>query len=151
MKKLAQHIMLLVITVTVFLTGTGVTIVNFCCSNCAEQTLFITKVHSCCSESASGETKSCCSNSDKNSEANTCCDHTKKDHCKASRLSVDTDSSSYRPLVYNPFIWVSEAAAFLPAHILPINIESTDSDIKFESPPKIPPREYLSLIKVLII
>ncbi|MDU1889821.1 MAG: hypothetical protein E6767_03960 [Dysgonomonas sp.] len=148
MKRLAQNIILIIAAVTVFFTGTGVTIMNFCCSNCAEQTFFMTQAHTCCLEAA--ENKSCCSS---HQEATDYSDHCYKNdsHCKASRLSVDIDSSTSRPHVITPFVWVADAAWILPINILPSRVDSAVDTIQFESPPKILPREYLSLIRVLII
>lgn len=148
MKKFALRTVLLVTSVIVFLTGTGVTIVNYCCSGCTvEQTLVITKAHSCCSKVEETKQYSCCDLSRNHNEGK--CSIESGSHCKASRLSTDLDASAYRPHITSPFVWISDTPV---THLIALDqFENTDIYIQFESPPKIPPRDYLSLIRVLII
>jgi len=153
MKKFAQISLLLIVAVTVFLTGAGVTIVNYCCTSCSGQTLFMTGIHTCCDKiNYAEENQSCCSHHE------TICDDTnngfeygKDTHCTASRLSIDIDASSFRPQVSIPFVWISDASFTLPAILLPDDAECTNDYIHFKTPPDISPREYLSFIRVLII
>lgn len=155
MKKLAYRIILLIAAVTVFFTGAGVTFVNYCCSGCTvEQTLVMTKVHSCCSQKTVAEKKpSCCSSHTQVTDQTDSgeCSLSGKGHCKASRLSADIDMSVFRPHVSSPFVWISDALPVLPVNMLSGQVETTDIYTRFESPPDIPPREYLTLIRVLII
>jgi len=152
MKKFAQSIIILIAAVAVFFTGTGVTIVNYCCSGCTvEQTLVMTKAHTCCSQKAgeATETPSCCST---HTQLQTGDAYAFSDgsHCKASRLSADIDGSVFRPHVSNPFIWISDIQPV--AQVTTVSLtESIDNLTQLEPPPNILPREYLSLIRVLII
>ncbi|WP_081852516.1 hypothetical protein [Prevotella sp. 10(H)] len=153
MKKFGQTLILLVAAVTVFLTGAGVTIVNYCCTSCSGQTLFMTGQHVCCAESFENEeVMSCCSSHEAvvNETSETVC-YDQDSHCTASRLSIDIDASSFRPHVSVPFMWISDASFTPTSYILPEKIEYSDEYIRFESPPDILPREYLSFIRVLII
>lgn len=147
MKKFALRTVLLITSVIVFLTGTGVTIVNYCCSGCTvEQTLVVTKAHSCCS-STDDKQYSCCNHSE--TQERDGCSVENGNHCKASRISTDIDASAYRPHIASPFVWISDTPI---THLVALDqFENSDIYIKFESPPKIPPRDYLSLIRVLVI
>lgn len=155
MKKFGQSIIILIIAVTVFLTGAGVTIIDYCCSSCGGQTLFMTEQHICCIEDhavVESESMTCCSIG-KLSKDDACenMSFTKDSHCTASRVSADIDVSSFRPHVVIPFVWVSAAFYASPTNALFQKLYNIDDFIDFKSPPDIPPREYLSLIRVLII
>jgi hypothetical protein len=153
MKKFAQRFILLIAAVTVFLTGAGVTIVNYCCTSCSGQTLFMTEQHICCAQGHNeAKAGSCCSA--KETSHDTCendSNFTQDTHCTASRLSIDIDASSFRPHVATPFVWISDALPVLCASIIPVKVEYADDYTSFRSPPDSPPREYLSFISILII
>jgi len=152
MKKFGQTLILLIAAATVFFTGAGVTIMNYCCTTCSGQTLFMTEQHICCAQaSQTEEVSGCCSVKD-TAHHDTCEASFKSEaHCSASRLSIDIDASSFRPQVAIPFVWVSAASLAVTSNVLPEKVEYTDEYAQFESPPEIPPRDYLSLIRVLII
>lgn len=150
MKRFAQRITLLIAACTIFLTGMGVTVINCQCISCDKQTFFMSAQQTCCSpnKTETDETKSCCS-------SHKTCHSTEKylndAHCSISRLSIDIDPSSFRPHLSIPYMWVSDAL-FLPVlNILPDEIESSNDYIHLKTPPDISPREYLSIIRVLII
>lgn len=151
--KGVQRIMLLIVAATVFLTGAGVTIINYCCTSCSGQTLFITTNHICCTESQpSHEGGSCCSS--EKEVSNEMCEGLQiadLSHCTASRLSIDIDASSYRPQVSIPFVWISDAATYLQDSFTINNEQINNTFDRSKAPPEIPPRKYLSLIQVLII
>lgn len=152
MKKSAQRVILLIAAVAMFFTGAGVTIVNYCCTSCSGQTLFMTEQHICCAEEHhETEDESCCST--KETPRDTCKSdaYTVDNHCTATRLSIDIDASSFKPHVAIPFVWISDATFAIAASILSARTERADDYSSFKSPPDIPPREYLSLIRVLII
>lgn len=151
MKKYAQNLILLIAAVTVFFTGAGVTIVNYCCTSCSGQTLFMAEQHICYAEQQETENiNSCCA---EKSSHDTCDEYayTKDTHCTASRLSMDIDASSFRPQVAIPFVWISDVSVTMPLAILSEKTANSDDYTLFKSPPNILPREYLSLIRVLII
>ncbi|MBD8387989.1 hypothetical protein [Dysgonomonas sp. BGC7] len=155
MKKFAQILILVILSVTVFFTGAGVTIINYCCSSCSEQTLFVTQHHVCClQDSSTNDEDSCCDESYKET-VNKSCEHgqsyEKIDHCTASRLAIDIDSASFRPHVIAPFFWISDVQLIQSILLLSNKIEVSDNYALFDRPPEIPPREYLSMIRVLII
>ncbi|MDR2949427.1 MAG: hypothetical protein LBV71_09480 [Prevotella sp.] len=151
-KKFAQTLILLIAAVTVFLTGAGVTIVNYCCTSCSGQTLFMTEQHICCAQGQhETESESCCSSKEASHDTCEGESYTKDTHCTASRLSIDIDAASFRPHVAIPFVWISDASQALPTTILPEIVEYNDGYTLFKSPPEAHPREYLSLIRVLII
>jgi hypothetical protein len=148
MKKFGQTLILLIAAATVFFTGAGVTIMNYCCTTCSGQTLFMTEQHVCCAQARQVEDVSGCCSVKATAHHNTFKSDT---HCTASRLSIDIDASSFRPQVATPFIWISDASLAVTLSIFPEKVEYTDEYAQFESPPGIPPRDYLSLIRVLII
>lgn len=151
--KGVQKIIIVIIAATVFLTGAGVTIINYCCTSCSGQTLFMTEKHVCCADSQHPhEGKSCCSPV-KDISKDTCegLAYTDLSHCTASRMSIDIDASSYRPQISIPFIWVSDAMIYSSDRYLFNDEAITNESTHLEAPPESPPREYLSLIQVLII
>ncbi|WP_108822969.1 hypothetical protein [Dysgonomonas sp. Marseille-P4361] len=151
-----QRVILIIIAATVFLTGMGVTVINFCCSSCGEQTLIMTQKHTCCSQER-GQTdadihKSCCAEKvsiEKKTSANTFFDDA--EHCSSSRLSIDIDASSFRPQVASPFVWLSATLPNTLGTTVSLTLGDTKEYTQLKTPTKIPPREYLSLIRVLII
>lgn len=159
MKQLVTRIILVFAAVAVFFTGAGVTFIIYCCSGCeTEQMLMVTKAHTCCStQMVAEESHSCCDSHTHSTQASDpadrdgCATHFDAGHCQASRLSADIDLSVFRPQVSNPFVWISDAYPVLLSSVLSDQVSDTDTYAQFESPPNIPPREYLSLIRVLII
>ena len=150
MKRFVHSILLLAIAVAVFFTGAGVTVVNYCCTTCSEQT-FLMMDHQCGTQAHhSEESADCCSSHNTPvCEAHTS-GHDSDEHCSASRLSIDLDSSMSRPHVATPFVWISDASLFL-IKLLPEDKVDTAYEEHIEAPPTLPPRSYLSLIRVLII
>ncbi|MDR1883587.1 MAG: hypothetical protein LBR26_12520 [Prevotella sp.] len=152
MKKFGQRLVLFVVAATVFFTGAGVTIMNYCCASCSGQTLFMTEQHVCCARTIEVEESPDCCSHKKAAHHDTCETSFANDtHCTASRLSIDIDPSSFRPHVSTPFVWTSNVALALASSILPEKGKYTDKWPHCESPPEIPPREYLSLIRTLVI
>jgi len=155
MKKFVQRFILLIAAATVFFTGAGVTIINYCCNSCSGQTLIMTEKHVCCSQGQHDvePVKSCCSTSEEKIYDEACerSVFSQDTHCTASRVSMDIDASSFRPQVSAPFVWISEVLSDISLCISSDKIIYTDDYLSFKSPPDIPPREYLSLISILII
>ncbi|MFT4221362.1 hypothetical protein [Dysgonomonas sp.] len=159
MKQLVTRIILVIAAVAVFFTGAGVTFIIYCCSGCeTEQMLVVTKPHTCCSQKTVAEgSHSCCASHTHHTQPSTqadtdgCATHFDAGHCQASRLSSDIDLSVFRPQVSSPFVWISDAYPVSLSNVLSEQLNDTDTYAQFESPPNIPPRDYLSLIRVLII
>ncbi|MDH6310802.1 hypothetical protein M2451_003582 [Dysgonomonas sp. PFB1-18] len=155
MKRFAQNIILVIAAATVFFTGAGVTIINYCCASCSGQTLIMAQQHTCCAishEQHTDATAPCCAATE--AESHDSCETTAfsgETHCQASRLSIDIDAASFRPHVATPVVWISDNSLILASALLPDTTEFADHYSLFKSPPDIPPREYLSLIRVLII
>lgn len=152
--KSVQRIILLIVAVTVFFTGAGVTIINYCCTSCSGQTLFMTEKHQCCSASEhSHNGGSCCALPSEEINANACegMAYANDTHCTTSRLSIDIDASSFRPQISIPFVWVSDAIVPVLDVFVVDSGRAGDLLACFSPPPDITPREYLSFIQVLII
>jgi len=153
MKKFAQKTVLLIAAIAVFMTGAGVTIVNYCCSTYSGQTLLVTQQHVCCGHGHSDkETGSCCSHQGHLLHVDEGEDGVSTDpHCSATRLSMDIDASSFRPHLLTPFVWISDAHFIQHPCLLQHDPEHTATTYYTDSSPDIPPREYLTLLTVLII
>jgi len=153
MKKSGHTIIILILASVIFYTGTGVTIMNYCCSNCKNS-------HSI----FAGHNQECNQVPETNDENTnvSLCPHCKEVPtysfsynedgmaCTASRISVDMDSYQHRAQLSIPFVWLedlSEISLELKREIS----RSSDSVTNPESPPGIIPRAYLSKISVLII
>ena len=153
--KSVQRIILLIVAVTVFFTGAGVTIINYCCTSCSGQTLFMAEKHQCCSASDHSHQDGSCRTlpSAAKTEANACESSTYANdtHCTASRLSIDIDASSFRPQISIPFVWVSDAIVPILDVFVADSRHAGELLACFSPPPDITPREYLSFIQVLII
>lgn len=153
MKETAKKIIILFVAATVFFTGMGVTIMEYCCSWCSEHSDFLSKSHSCCSihgkENISFFDQ--CSNSSEDPSFIHLPSSVDNDpHCKASRLSIDIDAFIFKPILSSIFVWVNENT------ILKHNTPSFSVDNRQEwgrlGPPILySPRAYLSFIRILII
>lgn len=146
MIKKIRNIILSVLAAIIFLTGTGVTVMDYCCSSCGGQTLFIT-THTCHCGAVLADVheQAYCHTADDNKNGISC-----SNGCASSRLSIDIDSSYVKPNIVIPFIWLSEFSS-------PLSQTQNDSIIgsfeyeNFINPPPLIPRAYLSLIQILII
>lgn len=159
MKQFVTRVILVIAAAAVFLTGAGVTYMIYCCSGCkTESALTVTEVQACCSQKAVvGASHSCCtSHCDNTSTSNQtdvdeCAIHVDEVYCQISHLSADIDLSVFRTQMSNPFIWVSNTYPVLLFRVLSDQANDIGTYALSESPPNIPPREYLSLIRVLVI
>jgi hypothetical protein len=155
MKKFVQKFILLIAAATVFFTGAGVTIINYCCTSCSGQTLIMTEKHVCCAQEQhiAEPATNCCPVQTETAQNDPCGNSvfSQDMHCTASRLSMDIDASSFRPLISVPFVWISGILPYIPVSASSDNATCADGYTTFEPPPDIPPREYLSLISILII
>ena len=177
MKQLLQRIVLLFVTIAVFTTGMGANIVNICCDSCGENhTLF--SIQKCClsagkatafaAEHQSAQQgckdddrhqpvhdQGCCDDADAHNEAaagKSACDihDAGHKHCSIERVSIDLNSQSYRPQIFAPIVWLSDASLFAQLTLARADerIAPTEGVV---DPVSLPPRVYLSLIRVLII
>lgn len=151
MKQATTKISLVILAFIISLTGMGVTIANFCCDDCSSH--FWTKIHpvlhdnsekstehSCCSDKKEAHTHDCTQQHDDNKKC-----------CSLERQSTTLDSYHTKPAVTIPFTWV-ENIPFILTTDLTNRYESESVFGDIDEPPKITsPREYLSLIRILII
>ena len=106
----------------------------------------------CSSTGHSGKSMSCCSaNKEVHKEYCGAKSETDNGHCSASRLTIDIDGSTFRPHVVVPMMWISDTSLSQQITILSDIVEIADEYTLFKNPPDIPPREYLSMLRVLII
>lgn len=155
MKQKVRNIFILLMAVTVFFVGAGVTIVDLCCSNCVENLISIKKNanHNCWDLAAiSDKTSHSCCQDDAGSDSGMlpCTNKHEGKCCDAERLSVDIDNRTFKPdLANSALIWSTvhcQCCCFChTSDIEQTSVYSYTDDIP------LPPREYLSLLRVLII
>lgn len=156
MKQQLRRIMLFIAAISVFSTGMGVNLVQYCCSNCQlEADIF--QQHSCVDvtdvDLTLEEETSCCGKHHVEQLALDC----KQDEiaekcskCSVTRLSIDLDSSISKPNVSVQTVLLTD----LPILTTSLLLDKKEYLLQFltnPDPPKISPREYLSLIRILII
>lgn len=157
MKQLLRRIILFIAAISVFTTGMGVNLVQYCCSNCkSEANIF--QQHSCADIVAENdldveEESFCCGKKATQSKALSCVQDEiaeKCMKCSVTRLSIDLDSSISKPNVSVQAVWLST----LPVSVTTLLQDKKEDLLQFltnSDPPKISPREYLALIRILII
>lgn len=156
MKQQLRRIILFIAAISVFTTGMGVNLVQYCCSNCkSEANIF--QQHFCADvadvELALEEETSCCGKGHVGQEASDCdLDKIaeKCSKCSVTRLSIDLDSSISKPNVFVQTVLLTD----LPILTTSLLLDKKEYLLQFltnPDPPKISPREYLSLIRILII
>jgi len=152
MKILITKITIVCLSAVIFMTGIGVTIVNFCCDDCFEQFMSgnscqkhnktLVEEHSCCnSKSECHKTKPDCGHEGQAED----------DCCKARRISIDLDSFQSRRHIGYTFVWVAPILDRITGHSS-LELPETESEPQIKAPPEaLSPRDYLSLIKILRI
>ena len=154
MKKSGHIIILLILAAVVFYTGTGVTIMKYCCPDCEPSYAIVGQKHTCHNQDESSDTcampVSCPNCGDAEPDRNMSSYKVKGGGCASTRVSVDLDSQHYRPQMQIPVVWLSIMnSSSLWGKEEPAKAAEFVSYP--ESPPTIVPRSYLSLIRVLII
>lgn len=155
MKVKYHKILVLFLAAIVFFVGAGVTVVDLCCSGCIDKVISM-QLHAtdCSMTEMKVESPSCCSEEAHimdHSEDNSLCisEHTGK-CCEAKRVSIDLDRSVYQPNLLHSMVWT-----VIPAFISNVFfISDNDEPLlagEARDPIPIPPRNYLTLIRVLII
>lgn len=155
MKRIGHTIILLLLAAVVFYTGTGVTVMKYCCSNCKASYSILGQKHTCMHPEEANEsglkTGSCPMCSGVVADENNVLSYTSKSiGCEAARISVDLDLHQFRAYISVPFVWLSD----IEESSFGYNNESvrfSDLLAYSEPPPNIIPRTYLSMIQVLII
>lgn len=155
MKVKYHNILVLFLATIVFFVGAGVTVVDLCCSGCIDKVMSMQLHASDCSMAEmKTESPSCCS------EENHSIDHSEaispqtSSHadkcCEAKRISMDLDRSVYQPKLLHLMVWT-----MVPHFISNVLLVSDNNEPlivgEARDPIPIPPRNYLSLIRVLII
>lgn len=156
MKMKYRNILVLFLAAIVFFVGAGVTVVDLCCSRCIDQVMSM-QLHTedCSMTEMKTESPSCCSQKDHDmqhsTDAASCVSNGHADKCcEAKRVSMDLDRSVYQPNLLQSMVWT-----MVPAFISNYLLVSDNNELlvvgEARDPIPIPPRNYLSLIRVLII
>ncbi|MDU1905141.1 MAG: hypothetical protein E6772_10185 [Dysgonomonas sp.] len=152
MKTKYRNILVLFLAVIVFFVGAGVTIVDLCCTNCVENVLAMNTHNSACGVLDTEIDKhSCCSNPDTSNDVSPCTSQHEGECCGVERIDVDIDHRVFKPdlgdFAVSDFIHCF-CCCFCHTHDIAENIVSLSP---YSEAIPIPPREYLSLLRVLII
>ena len=153
MKKRYSNILICFLATIIFCVGTGVTVVDLCCADCIRSFLSIedAKDEADC-HGISIMSESCCSTESSSTEIADCTDqHQDNECCTIERISADIDHAFFKPIISNPLVW---SVALFNNEIF--DLDSSESlthttEDTYRPPIPIPPREYLSLIRILII
>ncbi len=145
MKVRYRNILVSFLAAILFFVGAGVTVVDLCCSACVEDVKPMSPHPEGCSmKEIKTVPSTCCTQ-------NTDCvkEHTGR-CCVAKRISIDLDYSSSQPSLLQSIVWT-----IVPCFISCIHTSSHNNELlvvdETRDPIPIPPRNYLSLIRVLII
>ncbi|WP_110309329.1 hypothetical protein [Dysgonomonas alginatilytica] len=146
-----RNILVLFLAAIVFFVGAGVTVVDLCCSGCIDKVMSM-QLHAeaCSMTEMKSESPSCCSQEDHSEDVSLCVSSHAEKCCEAKRVSMDLDRSVYQPNLLQSMVWTMVSAfisGYLPAS------DNNESLVVGEArdPVPIPPRNYLSMIRVLII
>lgn len=140
--------------VAIFFVGAGVTIVDLCCSSCADSFMSMSEPVDNCMQQPSDTSKvtdDCCSTNSHTTEAAGCDKHhsEKEDCCKKERVSIDLDNTIYKHNLSNALVWVVVSLFHTNSLFLTTGEQYLQPDVVDQI--TIPPRDYLSLIRILII
>lgn len=151
MKQKANHIVILFMAVAIFFVGAGVTIVELCCSGCADNLISMTESATDCIKQGKAEIQDdCCMAEVQNADAACDTHHAEKeDCCKRERVSIDLDNTIYKHSLSSSFVWAF--VSLFHSNSLPISTGERYVDPNVTDQVTIPPRDYLSLIRILII
>lgn len=150
MKQKTRNIFIVFLSAMIFFVGTGVTVVDLCCMDCVSNLVQINKTNDDLCEKMIPETDSCCSHElDFNSEYNF---HQTNDNCcNIERITVDISHNSSKSLVSSLFAWSTNLLNNDNIDSQSIESFSKNLETNYQPPTSIPPRAYLSLIRILII
>lgn len=143
MKKKLVYIMLLLLAVTVGYGGAGINYMIYCCSQCEELGTEVVSGNGCCETHHHEHPVQLAHEEQPGS-----CSHDTA--CEMGRLSFDWNTSAVGHLVLQPVVlnldFFSYTASLLP---FPVIKEFIHNRIFY--PPLSDPRQYLSLLTVLLI
>lgn len=155
MKQKTNHIILLFLATAIFFVGAGVTIVDLCCSACPDNLISLAepepkdvciqhlkevqKIDDCCSEKSHEMSVDC----------NTPEHHKGEQCCKKERVSIDLDNTIYKHKLSTSLVWTVVSLFYNNSLLLSTDERYICPDVVDEI--SIPPRDYLSLIRILII
>lgn len=157
MKVKYHNILVLFLATIVFFVGAGVTVIDLCCSRCVDSVMSMTLHSSDCSMAEKmAKSPSCCRSGDHAmdySEKTVSCEgehtHTGK-CCEARRVSIDLDHSVYQPNLLHTMVW-TVIPSFISNALLASDTSTPLIIDEAQEPIPILPRNYLTLIRVLII
>lgn len=134
-----------------FLAGAGVTVMQICCPHCFDNLIVSGACHP--SQTEKADQHDCCANKTKSETLANCTDHkkhtplhSKKGCCKIERISVDIDNIIFKFDFFKH--WIADSKIH-QCHF--VSCANSPQVVSFSNIPPIPPREYLSLIRILII
>jgi len=154
MKQKGRNIIILFLASIIFYVGAGVTVVDLCCSNCVENLLVIQKEKADCPmEQINTGEHSCCQEVDGTEDGILPCTNPHEGKCcEAERISIDIDNRTYKPDVAGMNMNGMFLHCFCCCFCHTDNLQEIIADAEYiQDVSPLPPRDYLSLIRVLII
>lgn len=154
MKQPIQKILTLCFAALIFFVGAGFTVVDFCCSGCIEEQFFTQSHAGSCCQSADNQTKNdshhCATDGVKHTEHSKCTNPHEGECCVSERVSFDLDNRISKIDLNNSFV-----STFVHCYCCCFchteDITESFPGYNYLDTEPIPPRDYLSLIRVLII
>lgn len=151
MKRRLRHITLLFMAAIIFFVGAGITIVELCCSDCMDSVLTMQYKGDECDMTSNTDAMSCCADQGHHAENKHETHDADGQCCGAKRLDMsDMSNAIFKPDLSALFAWpATPLFQYLTLDASAINNLYSDEGTRDSVP--IPPRSYLSLIRILII
>lgn len=153
MKQKINHILLLFLATAIFFVGAGVTIVDLCCSACPDNLISLAEPKDACIQhlvEVQNVEDCCAGQSHKMSGDCNTQDHRKGEQCcKKERVSIDLDNTIHKHKLSTSLVWTVVSLFYNNSLLLSTGESYICPDVVDEV--SIPPRDYLSLIRILII
>ncbi|MDR2916898.1 MAG: hypothetical protein LBV74_19055 [Tannerella sp.] len=171
MKKAFTHSIVIIMTVLVFYGGAGINIISYCCNDCRSEGIEVLINDKCCdihkhnhrnNHNHNNQISHCSGNScDNHTEENKCntihascefChDHSSGNCCSVERISFDWSShnTSEQNVDLSPVILDLLSGDIL--NISPVHIIITNENNTATGPPLVCPRDYLSVLTILLM
>ena len=174
MKKIFVQIFAVFMAVLVFYGGAGINVISYCCKDCRsagieallndkcceihnhshEKSHEHTPSKSCCSHTAQTKhTKNDCYDSNHSKTYNSCIDHTASNSCNMERIDFDWNSQNTACLkiYFSPNVYELFSDSFSTNSLTDLPLICENNAEMPNGPPLVCPRDYLSILTVLLI
>jgi hypothetical protein len=166
MKKTLSNILVVFLSVLIFYFGSGINVFSFCCDQCLKNVFSVERTSNSClisHTSHQSDTQGCCANKD--NEQKSCCGNENEHEgdssshssnkeagkcCSSEHISVDwkANNTFYSLFIFHITTIIFDKTAGFDFTQTPTVLYSEYFD---NTPPTLPPRDYLALLEVLLI